>query len=370
MSVGDTVFTDENTPGGQSFQGHSADITSINKIKAGNWDYVVLQEQSLIPSYPDATVQTMFFPFARKLDSLIKIYSPCGKTMFYMTWGRKNGYGSYTYMAMDSMIRLRYMQAADSNNAELSAVGAVWRYIRAQYPTIELYQSDESHPSAEGAYAAACAFYAAIFRKDPETITANYTLSSTVANNIKTAAKKVIYDSLSYWHIGEYDFDAGFSYTQNGKQFNFTNTSTNTTSYNWNFGDGKTATVPNPTHTYADSGIYTVTLVAKSKFTSCTDSFKTIINLLPAGVYKQNAEDAFSIYPNPVNDELNITSADFLTTSFKMNILNSAGSLISTSRSAQNKTMKIDMSGYSSGLYFLQVVKDDGSKQHYRFIKQ
>ncbi|MEY3835978.1 MAG: hypothetical protein RI989_1406 [Bacteroidota bacterium] len=41
----------------------------------------------------------------------------------------------------------------------------------------------------------------------------------------------------------------------------FTNTSIGTpTSYLWNFGDGQTSTLANPTHTYATSGTFTVTL--------------------------------------------------------------------------------------------------------------
>lgn len=148
-----------------------------------------------------------------------------------MTWGRKNGDASNcaswppvcTYSGMDSLLNLRYRMMADSNNAIVSPVGAVWKYIRQNFPLIDLYQSDESHPSVAGTYAAACSFYTALFRKDPTAITFNSTLSTTDAANIRTAAKLIVYDSLMNWHIGAYDPLANFTYSiSNGNQVSFT----------------------------------------------------------------------------------------------------------------------------------------------------
>jgi Zn-dependent metalloprotease len=42
----------------------------------------------------------------------------------------------------------------------------------------------------------------------------------------------------------------------------FTNFSINTTSWLWNFGDGTTSTDGNPTHTYNNAGVYTITLTS------------------------------------------------------------------------------------------------------------
>ncbi|HMS99511.1 MAG TPA: PKD domain-containing protein [Saprospiraceae bacterium] len=54
---------------------------------------------------------------------------------------------------------------------------------------------------------------------------------------------------------------SAFTFTQTGQTFVFTNQATNATSFFWNFGDGNTSTQANPTHTYATSGSYTVTLI-------------------------------------------------------------------------------------------------------------
>ena len=71
---------------------------------------------------------------------------------------------------------------------------------------------------------------------------------------------------------------AGFTYTNTGAAFTFTNTSTNATNYAWDFGDGSTATTKDATHTFANEGFYTVTMVASNNngtATATTEVFFT-----------------------------------------------------------------------------------------------
>ncbi|MDP1728419.1 MAG: hypothetical protein Q8M15_16665, partial [Bacteroidota bacterium] len=154
-SAGDSLVYDFNLQGGFRLYDHYNDFNSKFKIAKGDWDYVVLQEQSQLPSFPMADVAKDVLPFAAGLNQLIKDANPCTITQFYMTWGRKNGDSSNcatwppvcTYRGMDSLLQLRYHLMANYNRAELSPVGAVWNYLRSNFPSIELYQSDESHPS-------------------------------------------------------------------------------------------------------------------------------------------------------------------------------------------------------------------------------
>lgn len=150
---GNSLNYSVSVPGGQTLQQHCSNTTTLNFIQQGNWDYVVLQEQSQVPSFPDSQVATQFYPYAKKLDSLIHVFSPCAKTVFYITWGRKNGDAQNcqyfpplcTYEGMDDLLTLRYSNVADTTNAYLSPVGPLWRSLRANHPTIELYSNDESH---------------------------------------------------------------------------------------------------------------------------------------------------------------------------------------------------------------------------------
>lgn len=216
-STGKALVFDSNTPGGYYLGQHLTNPQSLAKIKAGNWDNVVLQDQSMALAYPDRYKN--FMAIGIDLDSIIKANNLCSQTMFYSTWGRKNGdtylctppqcsedtWINRTYYEMDNDIEANYKIIADSLKSSMTPVGAVWRYIRQHYPSIELFQEDESHPSLAGSYAAACSFYATIFRSDPTQITFNSGLSATDASNIRQAAKQIVYDHLPEWNVGPYD---------------------------------------------------------------------------------------------------------------------------------------------------------------------
>lgn len=212
-SGGATLNWQSSSLPGYTLQQHSNNSTTLGLIQIGGWDYVVLQEFSQYPSEPLPTVEVSVYPYARFLHSQVNSYNASARTMFYMTWGRRDGDADRcarlpevcTYIGMDDLTRDRYMYMAQDNQAEVSPVGAVWRYIRQNYPSIELYGSDGSHPSEAGSYAAACSFYAVIFRKNPALLTYDFTLTATVADNIRKAAKAVVFDNLSNWYVGAYD---------------------------------------------------------------------------------------------------------------------------------------------------------------------
>jgi len=69
---GDTLLFDSNCPGGYTFANHFSDATTISKIKAQAWNFVVLQAQSQEPSFSPAQVAAQTLPYAIKLDSLVK----------------------------------------------------------------------------------------------------------------------------------------------------------------------------------------------------------------------------------------------------------------------------------------------------------
>lgn len=306
LTTGDTLIYDSNLIGGYTLDQHFADVNSTNKIKAGGWDYVVLQDQSQVPAFPD------YSGFGgQELCSLIEEYNPCARAMFYMTWGRQNGDASNcaawppicTYEGMDSLLHKSYMEMAAVNNAEVSPVGAVWKFIRQNSPAINLYQADESHPSASGSYAAACSFYAAIFKKDPALVTYNYVLNSSDAANIRNAAKTIVYDSLSNWYFEEGLPTADFHYMI-GTGINeviFINESVNAENYLWDFGDTDTSSAKNVIHNYLSDGSYTVILTTSSCDLSQVHQATHQVNITFCPFNPTVSPDTLVICPNAID---------------------------------------------------------------------
>jgi len=376
-SVGDTFTYDTNTPGGYRLKGHATNPTSIVKIQAGNWDYIVLQDQSQHPSFPDAHVATEVYPYATQLSNLIKQHNPCATTTFFMTWGRENGdagnCGGWTpvctYEGMDDLLRQRYQIMANDNNGIASPVGAVWRYLRTNHPTIDLYSGDGSHPSLTGSYAGAITFYCSLFRKDPTQITFNSTLSTTDATIIKNAVKQIVFNDFSEWNIGKYDPIASFTTANTNENYTFTNTSENGVSYNWNFGDGNNSTNVNPVHTYTSNDDYTVTLTT----TNCGKiSISTQDITISALNIDENVTIDNNIYlgKNPVLDFLTINSNLFKQNKYQIKITSVIGQQVLDLKSSDNISQEINISSLASGLYILSISNYDEYVYNTKFIKQ
>ena len=213
LANGDTLLFDSNCPGGHTFNNHFNNATSPSKINAQTWDCVILQAQSQEPSFSPSQLEAQTLPYAIKLDSLIKNNNNCSETIFYETWGRKYGDASNcvsyppicTYLGMQDRLRASYKLFADTTHSILSPAGEAWRKSIAQNPTLELYSSDQSHPSLEGSYLTACVFYETLFHKSVLSNTYTAGVSSINVSFLQQIAHDVVNDSLLVWNIGKYN---------------------------------------------------------------------------------------------------------------------------------------------------------------------
>jgi hypothetical protein len=193
----------------------AADPTSTNDINSGNFDLVILQDQSAEPSLPTPRNNSMF-PACRTLNSMITNHA--GRTMFYETWGYLNGDttahcdsydipaqyldcngGFGSFLSMNIAVREGYAMIGGQLGAAITPVGLAWATVREAQPGLNLYILDDSlgdrHPNSYGAYLAACVFYSAIFGRSPEGST--YYSTNAISSAIylqQVAAQTVLQD--------------------------------------------------------------------------------------------------------------------------------------------------------------------------------
>lgn len=245
-SMNDVLIFDSNTPGGQTFQNHAANPVNYQKMAAQPWDYIILQGQSQEPSFPYSQVNSATLPYAVQLADSAKAIQPCSQVNFFMTWGRQNGDPQWdsinTFDKMNQRLRAAYLRIADSAAASVSPVGVAWKYTRDNYPNINLYQQDGSHPSLEGSYLAACVFYTSLFHQP--TIGSNYNpgIDPTSAGILQQVASSIVLDSLSTWKLIHSDSTllatASYSSVPGASLQSFAASANQSANFTWYFPDG------------------------------------------------------------------------------------------------------------------------------------
>ena len=297
LSKSDTVVFDQSTPGGYTFYNHTTNPVTWSKIKSQKWDVVVLQAQSQEPSLDPTQVKTQTYPYAKQIIDSIRLNNPCTEVMFYMTWGRKNGdisnCGIYppvcTYLGMQARLRESYMMFKDSFMTSVAPVGVAWKTYRSNYPTVDLYQPDESHPSLWGSYLAACTFYSSIFKKTSAGSAFNPGLPAADLNSIQNTCSQTVLDSTALWNLGSQRPKADFTYSNTSAQiFQFISSSSNATGFLWSFGSSQS----NPTYTFSATGTFTIQL----KVTNGCTSDSIVKSITIAGIEELNLAENSGVY--------------------------------------------------------------------------
>lgn len=353
LSKSDTVLFDSNTPGGYTFFSHCNNVTTLQKIRSQKWDVVILQGQSQEPSLNPSAVMSQTYPFAKQLSDSIRANNACTEIMFYMTWGRKNSdmsncptYSpSCTYNGMQARLRESYMLFKDSFMTSVAPIGVAWKTFRNNYPLVDLYSPDESHPSVHGTYLAACVFYSSIFKKS--TIGSSYNPSLPLADvtNIQSTASQTVLDSMDLWNIGSNLPKSDFSYSVTSSlNCQFTNMSKNATAFYWSFG----STLKNPTYVFPGYGSYNVVL--KSSNQCKADSVSKLISFTGIDEFSSNMDDFAVIYSG---HQLNLapkTSNEY----YNCNILTIEGKLVHQENRLLNEKA-INLNNLAIGLYLVEV---------------
>ena len=202
------------TPGGCTLFQHVESQTSLSKIRQGNWDFVVLQEQSQLPVI-DYYRHNTLKPSYKTLYDSIMLYNPNAKVVGYMTWGRRYGgqqcvnFGEGLYCSADFVdfnhmqdsLTAAYCENAYATNSYVAPVGEAWKAALATDPSLVLHSNDNSHPSYDGSYLAACVFYSVFWNKTPIGIYHDKQIDEAKAELLQTIANDVFFNNLEKWNF-------------------------------------------------------------------------------------------------------------------------------------------------------------------------
>ena len=361
-SLGDVLTYEESTIPSFSIQQHLNKPETMNKIRKGGWEYVIIQERSSSPALWDSYVEKNVYPYIEQMKNFILEHNPCAKIILYHTWGYKLGYQQYCstypnvcdYSGMDNELQKRFKEMQTKFNAIISPVGPVWRNIRSSFPDIELFDPDNTHPSLKGSYTGALTFYTIIFEKDASSSTFNPGIPTLEATNIKEVVKEVCFDNLTTWRAIVLDEDVTFNYTAvSNLEISFSNNSTFADSYLWDFGDGTTSTEKNPTHTYNSKGNYTVKLTVNRCGKSVV--INNTVNLEVLSV-KEIKKSKIVLFPNPVNEilKLNLSISNVIIDIYSIEGKQVYKELIPTS-----KKFQLNVSSFKKGVYLLRITNKE-----------
>jgi len=194
-SDGRTIRAVRHTFGGCTLKRHVEEKDAIGRIRSGDWDVVVLQEQSLMP----VVGRPLMHEYARRLHAEIERLG--ARTVFYLTWARREipamqdgadpnesvEYARAMYRISHAAKHVdfdtwrqqhqrglagglsgAYFDIAAELKADVAPVGVAWRMTREAHPQLTLHASDGSHPTPAGTYLTACVFYGVLLGKSPE----------------------------------------------------------------------------------------------------------------------------------------------------------------------------------------------------------
>ncbi len=161
---------------------------------------------------------------------------------------------------------------------------------------------------------------------------------------------------------------ADFTYQYDGYTVTFANTSSGGAQFVWDFGDGNNSQVENPSHTFDNPGNYDVILTAINS--NCGSAVSQTIFLEPLDVDATGLAGQVTLSPNPSNNWINIDLGQLSRRASVMTLRSSNGSLLETISVEDKDRLRIDMSAYPNGLYYLQLQVDNGHLLSKRFIKQ
>ena len=195
------VVVDQAAEAGWTLAQHVAAAQTRDKLTARQWDFVVLQEQSIVPAVPAARTTGMY-PAVRQYAAGIRELG--AEPVLLLTWGRRDGlreFGFPDFRTMQDQLTAGVLAIAAELDERVAPAGVAWQLGVSRDTALALWQPDGSHPSLAGSYLTACVLYATLFRASPVGLSAPGSLPPEMARRLQELARETVLTEPARWHI-------------------------------------------------------------------------------------------------------------------------------------------------------------------------
>jgi len=156
------------TRGGATLQGHLESGSARGVLAAGPWDFVILQEQSLLGGGVVEGKAAVGNPaaFHRAVREWVRQIRAVGATpILFLTWARREGPADSE--ALQQRLTDAYLSIGRELGVTVAPAGLAWAQVRQELPGVELFVEDGSHPAPAGSYLAALVIHATLTGGSP-----------------------------------------------------------------------------------------------------------------------------------------------------------------------------------------------------------
>lgn len=141
----------------------------VTKLLEENWDYVVLQDQSVMPAFSADTEMASAIASLQKLTGKL---CPRAKLLLYMTHAYEfAGDAEYAPLhtgELQQRVGAAYLHIGSEYGIDVVPVGMQFQRASVFYSDQQFLSKDGKHPSKLGYFVAACCFYQKIFGNLPD----------------------------------------------------------------------------------------------------------------------------------------------------------------------------------------------------------
>ncbi len=360
-SAGISVFVDENAQSGMAvadeggITGHVNSSVSQAKIVSQKWDFVVVQDNQGDFANTIGYIPTNCTDANKILYNQIKANDSCTRIIYFAGWGPVGGVvnGDNTQTCVNRI----YGNMLNLNNSIaheiVTPISKSWNTALNELPAVNLYYTDDVHPSLAGSYLAAATIFTTIFKINPVNLSYTGGVNAATAKSMRFIADSIVTEATYFIATNLKTYTPTLSVAGNVLTVNG-----NFSSYQW-YKNGTAVGSNSSSYSAVASGNYQVAVTNSS---GCSIR-SLVIDMTVTGIANETQEPvSLTVYPNPNNGLFTLHINTSNKENYIIEIRNILGQTIYNEKLNEfsgNYSKQLDMREHGSGVYFVLLKTQD-----------